>query len=101
MTQTPPYITCRATNIKCGHRANNYVLIICTQEHISEIALCEAHTHYNNIHQPPCPQCRQHIEETVTINIADITNTHLAEYVFHTRNQPRGSIILPDDGCED
>jgi hypothetical protein len=101
MAQTPPYITCRATTIKCGHRANNYILLICTHGHISEIALCEAHTSYNNIHHPQCPDCRFAVEDAMIVNIADVTNTHLAEYVFHTRNEPRGATILPDDGCED
>ena len=96
MAQTPPYITCRATTIKCGHRANNYILIICENEHISEIALCEAHTGYNNVHQAPCPNCRQPIKETLIINIADVMNKHLAEYIFHALNGTRGAIIMPD-----
>ena len=101
MSQTPPHITCRATTTKCGHKANNYILIICQHEHISEIALCNSHTNYNNIDHPQCPNCRQKAEDTLIINIADITNTHLAEYIFHTRNEPRGATILPDDNCED
>lgn len=97
MTQTPPHVICRASTTKCGHQATNYILAGCLNQHIIEIALCGAHTHYNNIQLPPCPECRQQIEEAVTLDIRDITNTHLAEYVFHSRQSIRGSIILPTD----
>jgi hypothetical protein len=71
--------------------------MICWDSHISEIALCEEHTSYNNVHHPGCPNCRQAIQDTVNLHIGDITNTHLTEYIFHTRQAQRGATILPDD----
>lgn len=72
--------------------------MICQKEHISEIALCNDHFNYNNIHEPPCPNCRKHIQETAAINLNQLTPHHKSEYIFHTRHTPTGSTII---NCED